>query len=61
MSASIEDDKIGKGIVDAAFCVHKQLGPGLLERVYETCLAYELGQTSVLPLHILSVVELFSY
>jgi len=29
-------------IVDAAFQVHKTLGPGLLERVYEECLQYEL-------------------
>ena len=36
------DDEIGKEIVDAAFKVHKELGPGLLERVYEVCLAYEL-------------------
>ena len=36
------DDEIGKAIVDAAFKVHKKLGPGLLEKVYEICLAYEL-------------------
>ncbi len=35
-------DKIAAAIVDAAFQVHKKLGPGLLERVYETCLSYEL-------------------
>jgi GxxExxY protein len=29
-------------VVDAAFTVHKALGPGLLESVYEKCLAYEL-------------------
>lgn len=29
-------------IVDAAFAVHSRLGPGLLESVYEACLAYEL-------------------
>ena len=27
-----------------AFRVHKALGPGLLESVYETCLAYDLRQ-----------------
>ena len=27
----------------AAFKVHTQLGPGLIESVYETCLAYELA------------------
>lgn len=29
-------------MVDAAFAVHKTLGPGLLESVYEVCLAHEL-------------------
>lgn len=42
MAVSAKDDCIGKEIVDSAFRVHKQLGPGLLERIYETCLAYEL-------------------
>jgi len=30
--------------VDAAFKVHKTLGPGLLESVYEVCLCYELSK-----------------
>jgi GxxExxY protein len=29
-------------IIDAAFKVHKALGPGLLESVYERCLCHEL-------------------
>jgi GxxExxY protein len=29
-------------IVDAAYVVHKTLGPGLLERVYEVCFCHEL-------------------
>ena len=29
-------------MVDAAFAVHSRLGPGLLESVYEVCLAHEL-------------------
>jgi GxxExxY protein len=31
-------------VVDAAFRVHSTLGPGLLERVYEICLAHELRE-----------------
>ncbi len=33
---------IGKKIVDAAYTVHKNLGPGLLERVYEVCFCHEI-------------------
>ena len=39
-----EVDRIAREIVDAAFCVHSNLGPGLLECVYENCLAYELNK-----------------
>ncbi len=41
---SEEEDLIGKAIVDAAFHVHKELGPGLLEKVYEVCFCYVLEQ-----------------
>jgi len=37
-----EHDIIGKKIVDAAYTVHKNLGPGLLEKVYEVCFCHEL-------------------
>ncbi|NQT65605.1 MAG: GxxExxY protein [FCB group bacterium] len=37
-----ELNKISKQILDAAIEVHKQLGPGLLESVYEYCLCKEL-------------------
>ena len=36
------ENEISKAIVDAAYHVHKRLGPGLLESVYEIVLAYEL-------------------
>ncbi len=36
------ENETAKQIVDAALCVHKALGPGLLECVYETALAHEL-------------------
>ncbi len=38
----IETDKVAKQIVDAAYCIHRALGPGLLESVYEACLVHEL-------------------
>lgn len=37
-------ERIGSAVVDAALAVHRALGPGLLESVYETCLAEELRQ-----------------
>jgi GxxExxY protein len=37
-----ELELIATQIVDAAFKVHTTLGPGLLESVYEACMAFEL-------------------
>jgi GxxExxY protein len=37
-----ELDRLARAVVDSAFAVHSQLGPGLLEGVYEVCLAHEL-------------------
>jgi GxxExxY protein len=36
------ENEIAKIIVDAAFQIHKRLGPGLLESVYEVVLAHVL-------------------
>jgi GxxExxY protein len=36
------EEEIGKSVVNAGYLVHKELGPGLLERVYEVCLTHEL-------------------
>ena len=37
------ENQIGTVIVNTAIAVHRQLGPGLLESVYEAILAYELS------------------
>jgi GxxExxY protein len=39
---SKREEFIAEKIVAAAFTVHKVLGPGLLERVYEVCFCHEL-------------------
>ncbi len=36
------ENNIGTKIVHAAYLVHKTLGPGLIEKVYEICLEHEL-------------------
>jgi GxxExxY protein len=37
-------EEIATKIVDAAYTVHKALGPGLLEKVYEVCFCHELAK-----------------
>jgi GxxExxY protein len=40
-------EHLAKVVVDAAYKVHSNLGPGLLESVYETCLAHELRKRAI--------------
>ncbi|MEA3280164.1 MAG: GxxExxY protein, partial [Thermodesulfobacteriota bacterium] len=42
------ENEIAKIIVDTAFHVHKSLGPGLLESVYEVILAHELKKRGLM-------------
>jgi GxxExxY protein len=42
-----EIEYIGKTVVNSAFKVHKELGPGLLEKVYEIWLAHELTKSGI--------------
>ena len=42
-----EHDVTARLVVDCAFSVHSALGPGLLESVYEQCLACELASRGV--------------
>ncbi len=41
---SKREESIAEKIVDAAYTVHKILGPGLLEKVYEVCFCHELSK-----------------
>ncbi|UQB67718.1 GxxExxY protein [Epilithonimonas zeae] len=43
-----EVTQLSYDIVGCAIKVHKELGPGLLESVYELCLAYELNEKGYL-------------
>lgn len=43
----MSENELSKIAVNAALQVHKELGPGLLESVYENCLAYELKKTGI--------------
>jgi GxxExxY protein len=40
-------DAAARAVVDAALVVHRALGPGLLESVYEHCLTHELSERGV--------------
>jgi GxxExxY protein len=43
-STNLNEEQIGKIILDSAFKVHTVLGPGLLESVYEAALSIELAK-----------------
>jgi PD-(D/E)XK nuclease superfamily len=51
------ENAIAKEIVDAAFRIHTTLGPGLLESVYHTVLAYELAQRGLQSVEALAPVH----
>ena len=40
-------EEIARIIVHSAYLVHKELGPGLLEKVYEICLAHEIRKAGL--------------
>ena len=43
----MNENEIGQCVLGCALAVHRALGPGLLESVYETCLAHELGKAGL--------------
>lgn len=38
---------LSKEIVDSSYQVHKEMGPGLLESVYQSCMIYELESRGI--------------
>ncbi|MEJ2628027.1 MAG: GxxExxY protein [bacterium] len=43
-NTSKKEEIVANKIVDAAYKVHKNLGPGLLEKIYEVCFCHELNK-----------------
>lgn len=43
----VELDRLSKIILEASIAVHKEMGPGLLESIYELCLLNELERSGV--------------
>ena len=43
----MNENELGERILGCALTVHRAIGPGLLESVYETCLAHEMGKADL--------------
>ena len=46
---SAREEEIAKSIVEAAYIVHKNLGSGLREKIYEVCFCHELSKSGFHP------------
>jgi GxxExxY protein len=46
---SEREEEIAKAIVQAAYIIHKNLRPGLLEKIYEVCFCHELLKSGFHP------------
>jgi GxxExxY protein len=44
---NLTENELARDIVDAAFHIHQDIGPGLLESVYEVILAHELEKRAL--------------
>ena len=52
------EERLSREIADCAYRVHRELGPGLLEKIYEVCFCHELDKKGIdfkrqvlLPVH----------
>lgn len=54
-----KEEAIGRAVVNAAYKVHKELGPGLLEKVYEVCFCHVLANEGYLVSRQLDVPIVF--
>jgi GxxExxY protein len=43
----IDDNKLTQAVMDCLFQVHSAMGPGLLESIYEECLAHEFTKRNI--------------
>ena len=43
----MKDEILTRYVIGLAIAVHRELGPGLLESVYRSCLAYELSNNGI--------------
>jgi GxxExxY protein len=43
----LEHEGLSGAVIGAAIAVHKELGPGLLESAYESCLSFELSRLGI--------------
>mgnify|MGYP005843647595 CR=1 FL=1 len=44
---SDREERLAQAVASSAYTVHKALGPGLLENVYEVCFCHELAKRGV--------------
>lgn len=48
LALSQREEDLGRAVVDCAYKVHKSLGPGLIEKIYEICFCHELEKKNIL-------------